>query len=158
MVGKMNSRWQSDNPVRSIGEYLPLRRRCTHAALTQRNTRHVRGNTVMYAQRHAYVLSGMRRAAYLPTYLPIYACARICMCMEIYARVFLARTCLYVRVHARARARVRVYVHGVHRDASAGVTSRATDERENAHALCMNACTYTRAGWIYSRRNFAVRR
>jgi len=48
MVGKMNSRWQSDNPVRSIGEYLPLRRRCTHAALTHRNTRPMYTETWLY--------------------------------------------------------------------------------------------------------------
>lgn len=132
MVGKMNSRWQSDNPVRSIGEYLPLRQRCTHAALTQRNTApYVRGNTVILymAQRHAYVPSGMRRAAYV--YVDL--CARV----RVYACVSLAR----------ART---------HRDPSAGATSQ--NGRRYAHALCMNACTYTPdPGWIYSRRNFATR-
>lgn len=127
MVGKMNSRWQSDNPVRSIGEYLPLRQRCTHAALTQRNTApYVRGNTVILyiAQRHAYVPSGMRRAAYV-----------------------------YVDLCARARIRGRAHIG----TPSAGATWR-NGRRRYAHALCMNACTYTpNPGWIYSRRNFATR-
>lgn len=97
MVGKMNSRWQSDNPVRSIGEYLPLRQRCTHAALTQRNTApYVRGNTVILyiAQRHAYVPSGMRRAAYV--YVDLCARARAHrdpVCRRDFAKREEVRTC-----------------------------------------------------------------
>lgn len=76
MVGKMNSRWQSDNPVRSIGEYLPLRRRCTQAALTHRNTR-------LCTWKHGYV-HGAETRLYTGRYAPAtlyvcrFMCARLC--------------------------------------------------------------------------------
>jgi len=109
----MNSRWQSDNPVRSIGKYLPLRRRRTHAAA--------------YTLKHALMYVETR-------YIHDGAETRLCT----------------VRYAPCALPYVRRYIH---EDASAGATLRAgrqgTREESNAHALCMNACTYTdRAGFI----------
>lgn len=114
----MNSRWQSDNPVRSIGEYLPLRQRCTHAALTHRNTRpmYAKHSYIIHGAEHAYVSSGMRR---------VRVCRFIRSCSRLYACV--------------ARARIR----GPHIGRSVCRRDFANGRRQ-AHALCMNACTYTR--------------
>jgi len=130
-VGKMNSRWQSDNPVRSIGKYLPLRRRRTHAAA--------------YTLKHALMCVETRY---------IHDGAETRLCTVRYAPCAL-RACRFMCKHRAGVCRpththVRTYIH---KDASAGATLRAgrqgTREEGNAHALCMNACTYTdRAGFI----------
>lgn len=134
MVGKMNSRWQSDNPVRSIGEYLPLRQRCTHAALTHRNTR------PMYAETRLYYT--WRR----DTLMYRQVCTAPRTCMWIYAlapaltRVF--RACTYTcgrHIETRLPARLRKW------------------EEERTCTMHESVYIHTGPSWIYSRRNFATR-
>lgn len=101
----------------------------TRRAYTQKHAPHVRGNTVILymAQRHAYVPSGMRRAAYV--YVDL--CARVprlCVCF--------------------ARARIRA---AAHRDPR---LPARLGEREEARTCTMHECVHThthtpdRAGFI----------
>lgn len=135
MVGKMNSRWQSDNPVRSIGEYLPLRRRCTHAALTHRNTRPMYAETRLYCTWRRDTLM-YRQICAVPRRVRVYVDLRACFC-----------ACTYTRpAHIESP--------------SAGATSRTRERAEEEERTCtMHECVriHTGPGWIYSRRNFATR-
>lgn len=70
MEGKMNSRWQSDNPGYDRSEYLPVRWRYTHR---------LHRNALIY---RTSAMCRERRAprAYVPTYIHMYECLhkRVC--------------------------------------------------------------------------------
>jgi len=90
-VGKMNSRWQSDNPVRSIGKYLPLRRRRTHAAA------YTLKHALMYVETR-YIHDGAETRLCTVRYAP---CAlRVCrfMCKH---RAGVCGRCTHTRTHVR---------------------------------------------------------
>lgn len=67
MEGKMNSRWQSDNPGYDRSEYLPVRWRYTHR---------LHRNALIY---RTSAMCRERRAprAYVPTYIHTYICTNV---------------------------------------------------------------------------------